>query len=1179
MTQITLSPSPADLGIYSCGLGPWFTDSSISLPPPSGTSLALSITIPSGTDWLPPTSGLSSFHIAAAAPPRELAGLRDPAGLSPFAANSVVALFRILAEAEERLHGLMKYIPLPTASPLSSSVDFSTLTAQSEPSRARVRTIALEMTPGADGVATLNNLLGMLSPAMPSSLTTDADHATYLGFTLDGTTLNNGSYDVADLKRAGQFDFNGSARRDVLLHFAGSTTAKLHVFDAAGRALDPGAVACWWTFLTTAIANLWAKGITATADKRIISVDSGDHLLAQVVNAHEGPPSGPIFDNRLNVTNAATGTGALRNRGTSGALTFAFTAAPAAGTTDNAPIPRVALLPKGTYGSSVALWPSGSLHTTLTRDHVRVAIVDVERHVTGVPRLSTDAATTPPGRRVAQQAKDSMRIRVEKLASPASTSTPFGLLPTIDRANRAILDVFGGTGAATLITSVAERDFGVIDVTLPGGTLLDALPLMDPIPAGTAVTHDGRVVGAVRAVGGSGQVTGPTVANQRVAIDLNFGPSNDAVVRAWTYGLDHRTGIHFRLNGATARSRPGDHGITILLPLPDGSVATPAQMSLDLLMVTSAGTRFFADLRFTRPSPDPAAMLAATGTAPIALGSFTGDVLICETGEVISPIDLTARIPPGANLIGRSGATYTLVDRTTLPERAFVPATLVRTLAAGDSLVLTQPAFSTQPAGDTAATLGVSGATVTRSLRHDALPGTPLATMERLEVAAARITSTEALAAIATSRSLGTVHEILPNANGHPGAPAAVETHGTGVALTGDAAVALAEITRDRDKFFLPDLFIAALTPLTAPTSSTPSTLWAATLRTVASGVEEIPPFPDSIVQIPSLFPFGDILPNLEHWIQTRQIPTSGLSGAVATAVGAINSALQSATIPSSVANPAKSVARALDRRIIAGAYGMKETAVAVKAAFERAEDFVYLETPAIDLLNIIEGPTSAPLEQLGVVNALVARLAARPGLRLLICVPVHHISEVGLVAAARDNLLRDALEAFNGVSNAASRVVFFSPASGPGRTLRLSSTTVIADDAFLVTGSTHLWRRGFSFDSSLAASLFDEEVTNGRPRAILDFRRLLIANRLGVDPLTVPDDPIGLLEAVRLFVQRGGGTKLAIPSIERPDPAPTATDNDARNPDGSPNPTLRVSAWLAALGVLESPATEVPNP
>jgi hypothetical protein len=95
-------------------------------------------------------------------------------------------------------------------------------------------------------------------------------------------------------------------------------------------------------------------------------------------------------------------------------------------------------------------------------------------------------------------------------------------------------------------------------------------------------------------------------------------------------------------------------------------------------------------------------------------------------------------------------------------------------------------------------------------------------------------------------------------------------------------------------------------------------------------------------------------------------------------------------------------------------------------------------------------------------------------------------------------------------------RFALFSPGAGAGRSVRFASTSVIVDDAFAFTGTTHLWRRGLTFDSSIAAAVFDERLVDGRPQEIRTFRRRLLAGRLGLQETKIPDDPGELVGAIR---------------------------------------------------------------
>jgi hypothetical protein len=252
-------------------------------------------------------------------------------------------------------------------------------------------------------------------------------------------------------------------------------------------------------------------------------------------------------------------------------------------------------------------------------------------------------------------------------------------------------------------------------------------------------------------------------------------------------------------------------------------------------------------------------------------------------------------------------------------------------------------------------------------------------------------------------------------------------------------------------------------------------------------------------------------------------------------------------------------LAAAVDRVILKTRDGAAQAAVAIQAAIGRAEDLVYLETPAID-------PLSAGSGDIDLVGAITARLAQRPGLVVLLCVPqrflpgqprkLEAIRTAGVGAALKT--LRDA---------APGNVVLFTPTAGSGRALHMASTTVIVDDALLVTGTAHLWRRGLTFDSSLALALFDEAVTNGRPAAIRAARRQLLGDRLAISPTLVPDDPRQLQASIGRLNGFGGLMRVAPGVYPAQADATSATDRDAWNPDGSPGGTSDWYLFLASLG------------
>jgi hypothetical protein len=122
------------------------------------------------------------------------------------------------------------------------------------------------------------------------------------------------------------------------------------------------------------------------------------------------------------------------------------------------------------------------------------------------------------------------------------------------------------------------------------------------------------------------------------------------------------------------------------------------------------------------------------------------------------------------------------------------------------------------------------------------------------------------------------------------------------------------------------------------------------------------------------------------------------------------------------------------------------------------------------------------------------------------------------------------------------------------------------------MVGTTHLWRRGLSYDSSYAVAVFDDRLEAGRPQEVLNFRRQLCADRLGVAPSDVPDHPADLVDGVRALVTRGGFGRLVADRIRPPAEAPTTlvsttfTEDDVWNPDGSTPSGLNPLVFLLQL-------------
>jgi hypothetical protein len=365
------------LGLASPVLGPWFSDPSPTLSAPSG-DLSVGFSPTAAIDWLPPARGILSLLFATPTRPAGLAPLRAATGNPAFTNNRLVALFRLLPEVEARLDSLAVGLPSPDGG------------ASTGPTRPTPRWFAIESTTTTTG-SNIASVVALWSNGFATDDNTDPKKLASLGLKgIDGALANAEKPASVLLGPGGAFGAS-----DKLLRLD-TTAYTLWAFDSRGRAIDPGAVASWWAFLATSLFdNLWASGVT----QRTCAVAAARSL--HLVNAHEGALTAAMLG-RANVGNASgAATDVVRQASGTTAVTIAFTAAPAI---DHAPVPRAALLPHRAYATSVNLWPSGPVVTGLERDYARVALIDVEGHLTGQPR--SPAAVTPSSgeaRRAADQ--------------------------------------------------------------------------------------------------------------------------------------------------------------------------------------------------------------------------------------------------------------------------------------------------------------------------------------------------------------------------------------------------------------------------------------------------------------------------------------------------------------------------------------------------------------------------------------------------------------------------------------------------------------------------------------------------------------------------------------------------------------------------------------------------------
>lgn len=1178
---ITLNPKISDLGIMAPVIGPWFSNATLSLPAlPADSKLGMDVAM-TGVDWFAPATGTLSLYISnATAPPPGLDALQDATGAFPFADGRLVAHFRLLPEVEARLHALVGLIPAATVQPIGTTLPTSAAT----PTRAQVRSFAIVLPEGtALTTATIEGLFGGQSN-IPGD--TDIERMAAVGLVpKPDNSLVNATLPMTWLRRPGQ----KTADRDRLLQGLNGTI-QLWAFDQRGRAIDPGAVACWWSWLLATGVGADSGGTLQLLPPSFAATNfpqSGSNpVVAQFAaqrsallsDPHEGPPAAPFLAGRLKNGATAIAKALVQATGSTG-ISLSVTALPPPGSpappADNPPLDalpraRMAVLPAGSYATTLSLWPGGAVHSELTRDFVRVGLVEEESHLVGVLRRDSRAAPSSAlERRQSAQNRPSTRINVSRTADTASV-----LLANTRAVADALLALPGTAAPTRMVLGIADAVWG----GTPSGT--PPAPGAGPLPASlaeNASAEPGAAQYRVRALTGGGALAED---KQTVLVEINLGaPCAGAWVRAWAQGFDLDSGNHFALTGGAGRA--SDQGLARLpMTLANGRVDPLGLLAMDLLVLLfdSSGAvttrRHYADLRFARPAP-------IAGAAPAPSGTFW----VCETAATGTGALPSRAVPPGGHVILLSDPPA-IVDRTTLPASAWDAATLRNKLQATDIVSLTAPSCKSTPdradglgrplphepsgtgdaKGGLDAVIGNHLHLLERGLAEGASSSAPYALLDRLEVAAAAVATGNARAVIgSTSPAPWALEPTNAMFLGFPTVPASIEVHGAGAALNGLPAVAVAEYVRERTAGMGFDfvrslseparslavqseiaLAAEAATPFAAITEGTGAGPVAAILRTGAFGLEGVPGAAVGATATDVLFPFGQNLAALEAWLD-NQISAGGGAG----------SALRSAA-----GSNLDSVARALDRRILASAFGARETLIALMAAIDRAQDLIYIETPALDGMSY-----DGIGETMSLWTRVMARLGERKGLRVVLCVPTLLAPGTPkMMQAVRDQVLLDAITTARNV--ATDRFGLFSPGVGAGRALRLASTSVVIDDAFALTGTTHLSRRGLTWDSSLAASVFDERLVDGRPQDVRAFRIRLLADRLGIATGRVPDDPADLVRAVQAL-DANGSERLSVTQILRPDPVPQNLDIDIWNPDGSKTDlTLSTVAALFASAI-----------
>jgi hypothetical protein len=204
--------------------------------------------------------------------------------------------------------------------------------------------------------------------------------------------------------------------------------------------------------------------------------------------------------------------------------------------------------------------------------------------------------------------------------------------------------------------------------------------------------------------------------------------------------------------------------------------------------------------------------------------------------------------------------------------------------------------------------------------------------------------------------------------------------------------------------------------------------------------------------------------------------------------------------------NAALQVAQEILRECAASAFGRRDTQWALASALAQARHFVYIETPGFSS-TADTSVTPLPSYAVDLIGILNQRMQDLPGLRAMVCVPKYPDFATGFEGMAayevldRYNILVGQPSAHPPIPSQlpTAQTVGFHPIGFPGRYSRIESTVIIIDDCWAVVGGSTFRRRGLTFDGSSDLVFTDTQLVNGRSPSIRDFRRALMAQRLGI--------------------------------------------------------------------------------
>lgn len=462
-------------------------------------------------------------------------------------------------------------------------------------------------------------------------------------------------------------------------------------------------------------------------------------------------------------------------------------------------------------------------------------------------------------------------------------------------------------------------------------------------------------------------------------------------------------------------------------------------------------------------------------------------------------------------------------------------------------------------------------------------------TMARRDLLAASKKTTNWEALISGGQINGNLHNALPD-RGCPGSPGGRETSNVGLyTQNGQLAYDIARMTFRRTTSFYDRIIQLANATWNEPTENTalnendPATAGVGTFAGML--LQNIAPFCETpelavlkpivetnISSIPATF--DDLVNLVVGWI--NGFNTGSLSGLIQTAANKLKTALVDA-LNGLKDNNALSESdkerlyNELKRELSAACFGRRDTQWALQQAIKNARQSIYIETPGF---NFTKGTADASYA-IDLVQEINTQLQAKPGLRIILCVPKKPDYQYQYDQWIRSEV-KERYEIIQAMPP--KQIVAFHPIGFPGRPANLEQHIVIVDDQWALLGSSAFRRRGLTFDGSSDLVFTDFDRSKGSAGSIAALRKNLMMQRLGIPAEETSSSRALLLDSfhntfglIRQTLVAGGLGKIERLWNGRTDgmaySEPTI-DKELANPDGIEFNGLQASVFAAFAGL-----------